>query len=230
MGRELYDSRAEGHVPLDICYACHAIWFDQYESAQLTPGAVMKLFQAIHEKRDETPRPLSDACRCPVCRRGLKLTYDIQRTNRITYYRCVEGHGRLTTFMQFLREKNFVRSLTPAEIERLKVTVTQVRCTSCGAAVNIERDAQCPYCRAPLAILDADAVKRTLAELSDEERARTRLPDPAAAVDAMLAGQRLGRDRERAQFRFDAQAPIEGGEGVDLVAGALDFLMQNFRR
>lgn len=39
-------------------------------------------------------------------------------------------------------------------------------CFDCrGAPVDVTRDAQCSYCRAPIAILDADAVKRTLEEL-----------------------------------------------------------------
>ena len=33
---------------------------------------------------------------------------------------------------------------------------SSARCASCGAPVNLERDAQCPFCRAPIAILDAD--------------------------------------------------------------------------
>jgi hypothetical protein len=33
--------------------ACQAIWFDQYESAQLTPSAVIDLFRRIHDHRDD---------------------------------------------------------------------------------------------------------------------------------------------------------------------------------
>jgi hypothetical protein len=225
MRREVYARKFEGRVELDICYACHAIWFDQHESAQLTPGAVLQLFQALHEKRGLTPRPLAERCRCPSCRCALTLTFDIQRSNRISYYRCGEGHGRFTTFVQFLREKNFVRSLTLAEIEKLKAVVAQVRCSSCGAPVNVERDAQCTYCRAPLAILDADAVNRTIAELAAQEP-RRRAPDPAAAVGALLAGERYPREHGTRHFRFERDAPQwDTGPLVDLVGEALDFLM-----
>lgn len=226
MQPESYARKAAGAIELDFCYSCQAIWFDQYESAQLTPGAVMKLFGAIHERRDAQPRPLADVCRCPVCRRALALTHDIQRSNRITYYRCPESHGRLSTFYQFLREKNFVRSLTVSEIERLKVVVEQVRCTSCGAAVNLERDAQCPYCRAPIAILDADAVQRTLAELSAEEKGR-RTVDPHAAIDALLAGQRSERASRAQRYPYDSQpaSPSWNTDLVDLVGEAVDFFM-----
>lgn len=180
-----------GSVELDLCYGCHAIWFDQFESAQLTPGAVIELFGRIHEHRDSTARPLADGARCPHCRERLVLTQDVQRTNRIAYHRCPKGHGRLTSFLQFLREKNFVRSLSGPEIDRLRASVAQVRCSGCGAPVDIARDAACGYCRAPLSVLDAEAVAKTLAALGEAERRRTHR-DPAE-IAAALAPGRLAR-------------------------------------
>ena len=226
MQPETYARKSDGRVELDFCFACQAIWFDAYESAALTPGAVMSLFEAIHKRKDVQPRPLGDVCRCPACRRALVITHDMQRTNRLTYYRCPEGHGRLTTFYQFLREKNFIRSLTRGEIEKLKAVVQQVRCTSCGAPVNLERDAQCAHCRAPIAILDADAVSHALAELSAEDK-RSRAPDPHAAIEALLAGQRSNRARagERRIYDFQPVAPEWGNDVVDLVGEAIDFLL-----
>ena len=220
MQLESYERKAGGRIELDFCDSCQAIWFDAYESSQLTPGAVMRLFEAIYRRRDATPRPLADVCRCPVCRRALVLTHDIERTNRITYYRCPQSHGRLSTFYQFLREKNFIRSLSVGEIARLSAVVKQVRCTSCGAPVNLERDAQCPFCRAPIAILDADAVKRALAELSHEEQTR-RSVDPQAAIDALLAGQRIdGAQRYPKIFERGTSPPTT--DVVDLLAEAFE--------
>jgi Zn-finger nucleic acid-binding protein len=229
MAQESYDRKVGGRIDLDFCYGCQAIWFDQYESTQLTPGAVMQLFEAIHRTRDAQQRPLADVCKCPVCRTALVLTHDLQRTNRITYYRCPNAHGRLTTFYQFLREKNFIRSLTAGEIAQLRATVKQVRCTSCGAPVNLERDAQCTFCRAPIAILDADAVQRALADLSAEERKR-RSVDPQAAIDALLAGQRSGRTRSSRYPVFERDMPSWNGPSlntdvVDLVGEVIDFVM-----
>lgn len=220
MERRAFPRKPHGSVDLDICFACHAIWFDQFESAQLTPGAVIDLFARIHERHDTPPRPLGDATRCPGCRARLQLTLDIQRTNRISYYRCPKGHGRLTTFFQFLREKQFVRSLTAPEIARLRAHVRQVRCSSCGAPVDLARDPQCGYCRAPISILDPDAVKRTLAELGEAET-RRRHVDPTAIVEGLLAGKRF----ERSLARIEGRAAPAGLGAVDLVGEALDFLM-----
>jgi hypothetical protein len=221
MQRQSFARKPMGSVDLDLCFGCQAIWFDQHESAQLTPGAVLDLFRTIHEHSGAPARPLADRMRCLVCNGALKLTHDIQRTNRISYYRCAESHGRFTTFFQFLREKNFVRSLTIGEIEQLKVHVSQVRCSNCGGPVNVERDAACSYCRSPISILDADAVSRTLAELSEQEQRRKHV-DPHAAVDALLAGQRVRRNVSQAEMpAYAVSMPL----GVDLVFAAIDFLM-----
>ena len=219
MQRRTLARRTAGSVDLDLCFPCHAIWFDTYESTALTPGSVMALFREIHAHQ-EPPRPLAAQCRCPRCHRGLALTHDMQRAARITYYRCPNGHGRLSTFMQFLREKEFVRALTAAEIDTLRVNVAQVRCSSCGGPVSVERDAHCPYCRSPIAILDADAVKRTLAELDAAERSRTRV-DPQAAIDGLLAGKRMERRLDAIESR--SSWPF----GVDLVSDAIDLLFSN---
>ena len=230
MQRRAFARKPDGQLDLDLCWDCHVIWFDHFESTALAPGAVIELFRLIHEHRDRPPRPLADVLDCPTCNLRLALTHDIQRTNRISYYRCTQRHGRLTTFFQFLNEKSFVRSLSPAEIERLKVTVKQVRCSSCGAPVDIGRDPQCSFCRSPVAVLDADAVRKTLAELDAAEKRRG-FVDPQAIVDGLLAGERAQRVISKAeQGRFllgFAEAAPDRSESrmLDLVSDALDTLM-----
>jgi Zn-finger nucleic acid-binding protein len=222
MERRAFARQPVGTIELDLCFDCRAIWFDQYESGQLTPGAVLELFKVIERKTNAPVRPLRESMRCPQCDDSLRLTHDMQRNNRFTYYRCAHGHGRLTTFFQFLREKNFIRSLTDAEMERLKANVAQVRCSSCGAPVNIERDAECGYCHAPISILDVAALQRTIAELGEKEQRRTH-PDPQAAIDALLAGQRF--ERRLAQLE-GSHAPANPG-AVDLVGEAVSLLFRN---
>jgi len=217
MRREAYARKPLGTEQIDLCFDCQAIWFDAYESSQLTPGAVLELFRAIGAGcQGRAPRPLPAAMHCVACRGTLALTHDIQRNNRFVYYRCLAGHGRFTTFLQFLREKDFVRSVTPAEIERLRATVAQVRCSSCGAPVDIASQAECPYCHAPIAILDADAMRRTLAEYAGQEE-RSRHVDPHAEIDALIAGQRT----EAATRAMEGRAAPLPDSPVDLVHGAL---------
>ena len=192
MDQRRFGRQTHGEVTLDVCWDCHAIWFDQYESAQLSPASVIALFRLIHEHRGQPARALADAMACPLCRTKLALTQDLQRTNRLTYYRCAAGHGRLTTFFQFLREKQFIRSLSRPEIERLKATVAQVRCSGCGAVVDLARDAACAYCRSPVSVLDAAAVEKTLAALADADRRRTRpnAEELASAFESLIATHR----------------------------------------
>ena len=225
MARRVFERKPAGTVDLDLCHPCHLIWFDQYESAALTPGAVIELFRAIHAEQEGRARPVPEICACPKCRRVLSLTHDMHGTNRFTYLRCPGSCGRLTNFFQFLREKHFVRSLAPVEVARLRAQVAQVRCSSCGAPLDLERETACRYCRAPVSILDADAVRKTLAQLSDRERERRRPVDPVAAVDAVLNGARARRRIERVG---NSQPYVSDGrpDTFDLVSEALDFLMQ----
>ena len=206
MRRQEFASRAlNGRgLDLDICFDCQGIWFDPFESAQLAPAAILQLFELIRAQQ-EPARPLAVMCTCPACHRALSLTHDFERTNRITYLRCTAGHGRFSTFMQFLREKNFVRTLSPAEVNRLRAVVAQVRCSSCGAPVDLARDMECSYCHAPIAILDADAVGKTIAELEAAQAERPKGIDPAQALDGLLAG--------------------EHREPPDLVRGAISLIM-----
>ena len=226
MRRQAYARKPLGTEDLDLCFECQAIWFDAYESSQLTPGAVLELFRTIDAGRQgPEPRPLPATMRCVTCRGPLALTHDIQRATRFVYYRCPAGHGRFTTFLQFLREKDFVRSLTPAEIDRLRATVTQVRCSSCGAPVDIARSAECPYCHAPIAILDADAMRRTIAEYSAADQ-RSRQVDPHAAIDAVLAGQRIEREMRAIGGGLDERLDVP----VDLVQEALAMITNLMER
>lgn len=203
-------------LSLDACDDCQALWLDATESQQLTPGAVIALFRAIGSsqptRRDAYPALLP----CPRCTTPLSLTQDLQHTTRFTYYRCRYGHGRFTPYVQFLREKNFIRPLDPSELARLRAVVTTVRCVSCGAPVPLDRSAVCPYCGAPVMLLDPDAVGHALDRLQAAETRRT-TPQPMSG-DAPLAIANV--ERELARRRRD----YEGESGVDLIMAGLHAL------
>ncbi len=152
-------------VEIDICWPCHLIWFDHLESTSLSPQSVIDLFRRIHAHRDDQRNIVSLAPRCPISREKLLLTNDIGRGGRFSYYRSPKGHGRLISFVQFLREKSFIRTLNDHEIESLSATVKQIRCSSCGAGINIEVDHVCTHCGSPISVLDEKAVAKALADL-----------------------------------------------------------------
>ncbi|HXT04170.1 MAG TPA: zf-TFIIB domain-containing protein [Casimicrobiaceae bacterium] len=203
-------------LSIDACDDCQALWLDATESQQLTPGAVIALFRAIGSsqptRRDAYPALLP----CPRCTTPLTLTQDLQHTTRFTYYRCRYGHGRFTPYVQFLREKNFIRPLDPAELGRLRAIVTTVRCVSCGGPVPLDRSAVCPYCGAPVMLLDPHSVEQALDRLNDAETKRT-ASEPITG-DALIAIANV--ERALAQNR----RPFESESGVDLIMAGLHAL------
>jgi hypothetical protein len=123
----------------------------------------------------------------------------MQRNTRFQYWRCPAEHGHFITYFEFLREKNFIRPLSPAEIARLRANVRTITCSSCGAPVDLNVGAACPYCRAPLSMLDATQVDAVVQELKREEakrqEARREALDPALAL-------RLAKDRADVERRL----------------------------
>ena len=206
-----------GTVAVDLCAACQALWFDAFESLQLTPGAVIALFRAIHAARPETRRALPATLPCPRCNEPLALTHDQTNTAHFSYYRCPSRHGRFTPFLQFLQEKSFVRVLAPAEVARLLAHVQVIHCSSCGAPVDLATDPACPYCHAPIVALDPAAVDAALARYRAAEERRTTI-DPVALVDALLQARSVhGEERPGWTGRGAAGA-------IDLIALGFDAL------
>jgi len=201
-----------GEVTIDLCAACQAFWFGAFESVQLAPGATLALFEIIRQTGAGEHRALSPRLPCPRCTQPLQLTHDLQHTTRFFYYRCEYGHGRFTPFLQFLREKDFIRAPSPAELARLKATIRIIRCSSCGAPVDLEKDAACPYCRAPIAILDPDAIAGQVRALETAETKRTTI-DVDTLVDGMLEAHRRAAD-DRAPSGYGSGESV----AVDLVA------------
>ena len=227
MREATFDGHLGRPVALDLCAGCNGIWFDGMESHQLTPGSTLALFKQMGEAVGEANRPLGARKACPRCQALLTREIDKQRTTTFEAFRCPGGHGRYMTFGAFLRAKNFVRDLTPAEMTELRRHVQSVKCTGCGAAVDVRTTSACSFCRAPIAMIDPDQLRRTIAELEAREAHRRRpfrddvdaavagpRRDPAAGVDPMLPF-RLAQERLRAERVFADLATHNRSAGVD---------------
>jgi hypothetical protein len=211
--------RGPGTLIVDVCDECQVFWFDPMESPQLSPAATLELFRAVNDSRPQARSTLPRAMRCPRCDSPLALTQDLQHTTHFSYFRCARGHGRLTPFFQFLREKNFIRPVPKEELERLKSLVKVIRCSSCGAPIDLAKSTACEFCRAPIAILDPEAASRAVRELTAAEAKHApALDDAARAAAAVMATANF----ERALAREQAQR--EDGFAVDLVAVGLSAL------
>ena len=211
-----FEGSLVGVIALDFCFPCQVIWFDSHESTQLSPGGILEVFKAFDAHKAAARNTLPTLLDCPRCGSRLEATQDLQHSTRFTYYRCSWGHGRLTPFLQFLREKNFIRPLTGAELADLKSKIRTIQCSNCGAPIDLGRDLACPYCRSPIAILDTEAVSKTLRELADAQARRSTI-DVDALADALLT--RAPRDDRATRF---ASVPDPGGHlGMDLVAAGI---------
>lgn len=205
---------------LDVCDNCQALWLDATESQQLTPGALIELFRAIAASRQAQRAAYRAVLPCPRCTTPLTITQDIQHTTRFSYYRCRYGHGRFTPYAQFLREKNFIRPVDPEELGRLRMSVATVRCISCGAPVDLGRSAVCPYCAAPVMLLDPDAVAKALAQL-DAAEARRIAPQPLTG-DGVIAIATVERELARNRREYEHE---NGIDLIDVGLHALDALL-----
>jgi len=87
----------------------------------------------------------------------------------------------LTTFFDFLREKNFVRPLSPERLAELRRYAPSVNCSACGAPIDLARESACGHCQAPLSMLDPDQVHAVVRELQQAETRRTTV-DPTFGV------------------------------------------------
>lgn len=210
------ESRSVGQLDIDVCVQCSVIWFDNAESPQLAPGAVVELFKIVNSSSDKPRLSLANALPCPRCKVQLKLTHDICKAGRISYYRC-PAHGRLTPFYHFLKEKQFIRQLTPVEIGRLRADAKQIKCSGCGGAINLEKDTACSYCGAAIAVLDADAVTKAM-EVWSAAAERRRNSSPEEIAEAAL---RLAAAREKLSEKQSRSLPavlVRNAADTDLVS------------
>jgi len=184
-------------IEITACAPCNLFWFDKSESVRLTPKAVLELFQYIGQA-GSARKALATTFACPLCSAALALTQDLQRTTRFTYWRCRNDHGQLITFHQFLREKNFIRAPSPAELAKLRATVRQIACSQCGAPIDLATDSACTHCGAPVALIDPEGVAKALHDLAHvasplastpPEAMRAALSD--AQVNAIFDAERI---------------------------------------
>ena len=197
--------RPAGEVVVDLCAPCHLLWFDALRERPAHPGR-----HAGTVRRDprrgrcrppshSVPAGLSALCR--AAQRDAGPAAD----DAISYTGVRAAHGRLTPFVQFLREKDFIRPLPPADIARLAAQVKVIRCSGCGAPVDLARDTACSDCGAPIATLDPDALARTVGALEAAAAKRTTID-----VDALIDGLAAAQSRQRELDRVAGRRPTGG--------------------
>ncbi len=190
-------------VTIDLCQACQAFWFDAHESASLTPGATLTLFRIIGERVATPLATTADLAKCPRCHARLRRTFDMQRATRFEYLRCPNDHGRLTSFFDFLREKDFIRPLSPPQLAELRQNVQSVNCSNCGAPVDVLAGMACGHCATPLSMLDLTQAEKLVQQLQHAEDRTTQPVDPSLPLE-------LARARREVEAAF-AGVPSHDG-------------------
>jgi len=189
-------------VTIDRCQTCQVFWFDSQESVRLTPGGTLALFRIIGEHA-APPARQTDSVSCPRCGVRLRRTHDMQRDVRFEYFSCPAGHGRLTSFFDFLREKNFIRPLSPEQIAELRRNVQTVNCSNCGGPIDLAVGSSCTHCGSPLSMFDMKQAGELVAQLQNAADRTQRPVDPSLPL-------------ELARARRDVEHAFAGLEGDDL--------------
>jgi uncharacterized protein YbaR (Trm112 family) len=189
----MQEQTLDGHlgrpVIIDFCRPCQSFWFDAYESLNLTPGSTLTLFRVIGEQIARREPTEGDVAKCPRCKGRLRLTHDLQRQTPFEYLRCPNGHGRLTTFFDFLREKDFIRPLTAQQIAELREKVQTVNCSNCGGPVDLSKGTACPHCGSALSMLDMQQAGALVAQLRSAEDRAHQPVDPGLPLALARARQ-----------------------------------------
>jgi Zn-finger nucleic acid-binding protein len=214
------ERRMGGEVAIDVCKGCQAFWFDKYESIQLSPGSTLQLMKFIGEQTQVGKAADPQALRCPRCADHLTFTHDFQGSTRFTYWRC-EEHGRFISFLDFLREKNFVRVLSREEVMKLREDVQIVNCSNCGAPIDLAKVSSCSHCGSPISILDMKQPQQLLEQLRNA--AEPKPIDPALPLE--LA--RARRETERLFGPIDSEHDwVSDASSSGLVASGLNAMVR----
>jgi hypothetical protein len=153
-------------IEIDMCTPCQSFWFDKWEDMKLSPGSTLKLLKLIGES--SSPRrsaPYANVLPCPRCGSHLVFTHDLQGNTRFSYWRCMNEHGRFIGYLDFLREKSFIRTVSAKEINELRQKIQTVNCANCGAAINLTTDSVCTHCGSPISILDVKQPQQWVSDL-----------------------------------------------------------------
>jgi DNA-directed RNA polymerase subunit RPC12/RpoP len=203
-GAEMTAMTLDGHggtaIVIDTCTACQAFWFDKHESLQLAPASTLKLFSLIGEQKGPPNASLAAPIRCPRCSLRLLDTHDRQRSTPFRYLRCPAEHGRFITFFDFLREKGFIRPLSPKQLQELRNNVQVVNCSNCGAPIDLGKGSACPHCGSPVSMLDLKQAQAVVNQLQTASQPRP--IDPALPLE-------LARARKQVEAAFGADRANE---------------------
>jgi len=155
---------AEGHygreVEIDLCDACRLVWFDDFESVNLSGLGWITLLEGLTEA-EAAPAPWAGReLGCPRCRAPLTQVHDRTRWGRFVALQCRQRDGFLQSHALLLAERGLVRPPTPREREAARREPGGWPCLNCGAPAT--GDDECSHCRSPLVMFDLPRLAEAL--------------------------------------------------------------------
>jgi hypothetical protein len=227
MERQTLAGQLDRSIDVDLCEPCQSLWFDASEDLQLTPGATLSIFRSIGEHVRKPERLEGELVKCPRCNGRLRRTQDLQRATRFEYFRCPNNHGRLISFFDFLKQKDFIRPLTPPQINELRKNIQIVNCSNCGGPIDLAKTSACAHCGSPLSMLDMQQAERLIAQLQAADAPKP--IDPALP----LALARARREVEQAFQGTAEHSPwswSQESSALGLVGAGLSEIIRLMRR
>lgn len=189
--KEMTDWKLAGRLgnqfTIDVCPPCQAFWFDHHEDLGLSAASTLQLMKYIGDHSSSPKTAFTGRLMCPRCGSELTLAHNMARNVRFVYWQCASQHGHFISFFDFLKEKNFIRPLSPLEIQHLRETVQEVHCSNCGASVNLQTSSACPFCNSPISMLDLPEQQRMLAQLKEAASGDAKPVDPALPLKLAMA-------------------------------------------
>ena len=181
-------------VELDLCRACHLVWFDQTETAQLNGPALLELIGQMAAAQTLPHELLRAEAGCARCGGALKTVHNQSRWGRSLQLECTKGHGAYQSFAQFLQEKGLLRPMSRIDRAKLVDARGHIDCVNCGAALGRD-DEQCSHCLSVPSLLD---VARLAHALDPEGAIATQAvhltPARQAAMQCAACGAALPKD------------------------------------
>jgi uncharacterized paraquat-inducible protein A len=133
----------------------------------------------------------------------------MQNTTRFQYWQCPRDLGHFITFLDFLREKDFIRPLTPQQIADLRQNVQTLNCSNCGGPIDLAKDSICPHCGSALSMLDMKQMAQMVAHL--KEAALPRPVDPTLPITLAQIKFETERDFAAIQSGSSSQSLVDAG-------------------
>lgn len=153
-------------VAVDVCDACHLLWFDRDEALTVAALGKIKLLRCIDDAyAREQAVTLRDPLPCPACQGALRSEYKEAAGARYRLLRCARPEhqvGYYQTFVSYLTQNGYIR---PARAEDLLLDdgSSHLVCSNCGASVAPENDSSaCAACGSSVSVFDPAALAQVI--------------------------------------------------------------------